>query len=100
MWNGVTKNLAMLLAMDLQSGHAAEQGTFSISADGTAVRDLKGVFSEGTQPIGESPVGPNIAIEHFRQTYKMQTADTILTSVMHETASGWVQHSPAAIISS
>lgn len=95
-WNGVTRNLDMLLAMDLQSGRAAEQGTFSIGADGTAVRDIKGVFSEGTQPIGGSPVGPDGAIEHFRQTYKMQTADTILTSVMHETATGWAPTFPGS----
>jgi len=96
MWNGVTKNLDMLLAMDLQTGRAAGQGTFSIAADGTTVRDFKGVFSEGTRPIGAPEVGPQGATEHFRQTYKLQSADTLLTSVMRETASGWLPASPGS----
>ena len=95
-WNGVNKNLDMLVAMDLQSGRAQEQGTFSVSADGTVVRDIKGVFSEGVRPMGAPEVGAQGATEHFRQTYKAQSADTLVTSVMYETASGWVPTFPGS----
>lgn len=96
MWNGVTKNLDMLLAMDLQTGRAAEQGTFTIAADGTTVRDIKGVFSEGTRPMGAPQVGPQGATEHFRQTYKAQNDGTLVTSVMRETETGWVATFPGS----
>jgi len=96
MWNGVHKNIDMLLAMDLQSGRAAEQGTFSVADDGSIVREINGIFSEGVQPIGGAPAGPDGMIEHFRQTYRQKGSDTVLTSVMHETAQGWVATFPGS----
>lgn len=95
-WNGVHKNLDMLLAMDLHSGRAAEEGTFSLADDGTVVREINGIFSEGVQPIGGSPAGPAGTIEHFRQTYQKQGPDTVLTSVMHQTDKGWVATFPGS----
>jgi hypothetical protein len=95
-WNGVHKNLDMLLAVDLQSGRAAEQGTLSLAGDGTIVREINGIFSEGVQPMGGTAVGPAGAIEHFRQTYQQQGPDTVITSVMHQTDKGWVPTFPGS----
>ena len=52
MWNGIRKNLDMLVAMDLKYGLAQKHGTFSAEPDGTLVRDIEAVFSEGVQPLG------------------------------------------------
>ena len=96
-WNGVHKNLDMLLTMDLKSGRAQEQGTFNIGPDGTIVREITGVFSEGVTPIGEGKVGSAGMSRHFRQTYKPDGADKLLTSVMRETNDGsWVATFPGS----
>lgn len=96
-WNGVHKNLDMLLILDLKSGRAQEQGTFSVAADGTIVRDITGVYSEGVTPIGETQVGPDGMTKHFRQTFKPDNADKIITSVMRETNDGsWVASFPGS----
>jgi hypothetical protein len=95
-WNGVHKTLDMLLTLDLKSGRAQEQGTLSIASDGTIVRETTGVFSEGITPIGEARVGVNGAIGHFRQTYELEGADKLVTSVMRETNSGWVASFPGS----
>jgi hypothetical protein len=96
MWNGVHKNLDMLLAVDLQYGLAQEEGTFAIQADGSIVREITTYYSPGTQPLGESPVGPGGELGHFRQTYKPVSADKVLTTVMHETKAGWVPTFPGS----
>jgi len=96
-WNGVHKNLDMLLTMDLKSGRAQEQGTFNVASDGTIVREITGVFSEGVAPIGEAKVGPEGVSKHFRQTYKPDGTDKLLTSVMRETNDGsWVATFPGS----
>ena len=96
-WNGVHKNLDMLLTMDLKSGRAQEQGTFNVAPDGTIVREITGVFSEGVAPIGEAKVGPDGMSKHFRQTYRPDGTDKFLTSVMRETNDGsWVATFPGS----
>ncbi|HEY2712825.1 MAG TPA: hypothetical protein VGI60_09950 [Chthoniobacterales bacterium] len=96
-WNGVHKNLDMLLTMDPKSGRAQEQGTFNVTPDGTFVREITGVFSEGVTPIGEAKVGPDGMSEHFRQTYKPHGMDELLTAVMRETNDGsWVATFPGS----
>jgi hypothetical protein len=95
-WNGMHKNLDMLLAIDLKSGRAQEQGTFNIAADGTIVREITGIFSEGVTPIGQAKVGTSGASAHFRQTYKPETADKFLTSILRETSSGWLATFPGS----
>ena len=96
-WNGVHKNLDMLLTMDLRSGRAQEQGTFSVAPDGTIVREITGVFSEGVTPIGEAQVGADGMSKHFRQTYKPDGADKLITSVMRETNDkSWVATFPGS----
>jgi hypothetical protein len=95
-WNGVHKNLDMLLTVDLQFGLAEESGTVSVEPDGTIVREITSTFSEGTRPIGEPPVGPGGKSEHFRQTYKLISPGKVETTVMHETASGWIPTFPGS----
>ncbi len=96
-WNGVRKTLDMLLTMDPKSGRAQEQGTFNVAPDGTFIREITGVFSEGVTPIGEAKVGPDGMSEHFRETYKPANTDVLLTSVMRETNSGsWVAAFPGS----
>jgi hypothetical protein len=96
-WNGVHKNLDMLLTMDLKSGRAQEQGTFSVAPDGTIMREITGVYSEGVTPIGEAQVGPNGMSKHFRQTFKPDGPDKLITSVMRETNDrSWVATFPGS----
>ena len=83
--------------MDLKSGRAQEQGTFNVTSDGTIVREITGVFSEGVAPIGEAKVGPHNMSKHFRQTYTPDGTDKFLTSVMRETKDGsWVATFPGS----
>jgi hypothetical protein len=83
--------------MDLKSGRAQEQGTFSVAPDGTIMREITGVFAEGVTPVGEDRVGPDGASRHFRQTYKPNGADEFLTSVMRETNDeSWVATFPGS----
>jgi hypothetical protein len=96
-WNGVHKNLDMLLTMDLKAGRAQEQGTFKVAPDGTIVREITGVFSEGVTPIGETQVGADGMSKHFRQTYKTNGADKLITSVTRETNDrNWVATFPGS----
>ena len=95
-WDGVHKNLAVLLSVDLQYGLAEEQGTLSVEADGTLVRDITAVYSEGVKPIGRASVGPDGATDHFRQTFKAAGPDRIVTAVLRESEHGWVATFPGS----
>ena len=96
-WNGVHKNLDMIVVMDLKSGRVQEQGTFALAPDGTMVREITGVYSEGVTPIGEAQVGADGMSKHFRQTFKPDGTDKLITSVMRETKDGsWVATFPGS----
>ena len=96
MWNGVHKNLDMLMAMDLRYGLAQEQGTLSVQSDGTLVRDITAIFSEGVQPMGLPAVGPEGTTVRFRQTFKLVGPDRILTTAMRRSDGGWVPTFPGS----
>ncbi len=96
MWNGVHKNLDMLLAVDLTYGLGQEQGTVSVASDGSIVREITAVYSEGVQPIGAPRVGPEGATGHFRQLFVPDGAGKIATSAMRETAGGWTPTFPGS----
>jgi hypothetical protein len=83
-WNGVRRNLDMLLSLDLNGGRIQEQGTISIAPDGTVTREVTAYYSEGVQPIGQ------------RQTFKSAGRDRIITSVMREAKGGWVATFPGS----
>src|SRR6185295_15444670 len=59
MWNGVHKNLDMLFAIDLQSGRSQEQGTLAVSKDGSLVREITAVHSEGVPTSAGKSIGPD-----------------------------------------
>jgi hypothetical protein len=94
-WNGVHKNLDMLFVMDLKSGRVQEQGTMSVEADGSLVRNITAVYSPGVQAMSGA-VGSGGATAHFRQTYKQIGPDKIQTSAMRQTERGWVATFPGS----
>lgn len=95
-WNGVHKNLDMLLEMDLRHGLTEEAGTLSLEPDGTVVREITTSYSAGVQPLGASKAGPMGTVAHFRQTYRAIAPDKVLTTVMHQTQNGWVPTFPGS----
>jgi hypothetical protein len=98
MWNGVRKNLDMLVAMDLQRGLVQERGVVSLALDGTVVRDITASYSEGAPlpPRGQTVAGPEGATVHFRQTFKAVSPNRILTTVMRESEHAWVPTFPGS----
>lgn len=97
MWNGVRKNLDMLLALDLEGGRIQEQGAVFVEPDGTVVRDITAYYSEGVRRMGDTQtVGPEGATAKFRQTFKSTGPDTILTTLMRQTERGWVATFPGS----
>lgn len=95
-WNAVRKNLDMLFSMDLRSGRVQEQGTMSVDADGTIVRDITAVYGEGARGFGLPVAGPEGATKHFRETYKKVSPDKVLTSAMRKDENGWVATFPGS----
>ena len=97
MWNGVHKNLDMLLALDLNGGRVQEQGVVFVEPDGTVVRDITAYYSEGVRTMGDTGlVGPEGASAKFRQTFKSTGPDTIFTTLMRQTDRGWVATFPGS----
>jgi hypothetical protein len=97
MWNGVRKNLDMLLALDLEGGRIQEQGAVFVEPDGTVVRDITAYYSEGVRRMGDTQtVGPEGATAKFRQTFKSTGPDSILTTLMRQTEHGWVATFPGS----
>ena len=96
LWNGVRKNLDMLLALDLEGGRVQEQGVVSIEPDGTVVREITAFYSEGEQPIGQPVAGTGGAKARFRQTFQAAGPDRIRTTVMRELGKGWVATFPGS----
>jgi hypothetical protein len=98
MWNGVRKNLDMLVAMDLQRGLVQERGVVSVAPDGTVVRDITASYSEGAPlpPRGQTSAGPAGATVRFRQTFKPVSPNRVLTTVLRESEQGWVPTFPGS----
>jgi hypothetical protein len=94
MWNGVHQNLDMLVALDLNGGRAQEQGDFIIEPDGTVVRRITLYSSATTAADGKHvPAGTGT----FRQTFKQQDANTLITTVMRQQKDGsWVASFPGS----
>jgi hypothetical protein len=96
MWNGVRKNLDMLVTLDLNGGRSQEQGDLSIEPDGTVVRRITAYFSEGLRTQDGRVVGPEGASAKFRQTFKAQGPNRVLTTLLRETPKGWVPSFPGS----
>jgi hypothetical protein len=94
MWNGVRKHLDMLVALDLNGGRAQEQGDFIIEPDGTVVRRITLYTTESTTADGK--VVP-ATTGTFRQTFKPQDANTLVTTIMRQQKDGiWVATFPGS----
>lgn len=98
MWNGVYRNLDMLMMVDLENGRIQERGVVSIEPDGTLVRDITAHYSEGMRlPVrGASLAGAAGATQHFKQTFKAAGPDRILTALTRESPAGWVPTFPGS----
>jgi hypothetical protein len=96
LWNGVHKNLDMLLSLDLERGLIQEQGEVSVQPDGTILRNITAFYSEGAHPLGQEIVGPAGATARFRQTFKQVGADRVLTSVLRDSGGTWVATFPGS----
>lgn len=91
-WNGVRKNLDMLLVLDPTSGNLVqEQGTVHAEPDGTVVRTITVYYSPGNPvpPRWDRAAGPDGAAAEFRHTFTSLGADRIATTIMYKTADGW-----------
>lgn len=96
-WNGVQKNLDMLLSMDLQRGLVQEKGVVTVEPDGTVVREITASYSEGVRPLGQARApAPGGETVKFRQTFKAAGPDRILTRSLREGSHGWVPTFPGS----
>ena len=95
-WDGIHRNLDMLMTIDLRFGLAAERGTFSLQPDGSFLREITAVYSEGVTPIGRPRAGAEGATGHFRQIYRPTGPDQMAISVLRETERGWVATFPGS----
>ena len=95
-WNGVRHELDMLLSVDLDRGLVSESGTVGIEADGTVVREITAIYSEGAGPLGGKPAGAKGATGRFRQTFRRESADRIATRVLRASGKGWVATFPGS----
>lgn len=95
-WNGVRKNLDMLLSLDLDGGRVQEQGAMFVESDGTVVRDITAFYSEGARPIGQPVTGPAGSKARFRQTFRPAASNRVLTQVLREVGTDWVATFPGS----
>ena len=95
-WNGVRKNLDMLLTLDPVGGRVQEQGTVSIAADGTVVRAITAYYSSGARGPDGTIVGPAGLTVPFEQKFRLVSPGRIETSMMRRTATGWVPTFPGS----
>jgi hypothetical protein len=95
-WNGVRKDLDMLLTLDLEGGRVQEQGRVFVEKGGIVVREITATYSEGARPIGQPVAGPAGATARFRQTFRKIGPDRISTQVMRESGCGWVATFPGS----
>ena len=96
MWNGVQKNLDVLIALDLEGGRIQEKGILRVDPDGTIVREITASYSEGVHPIGMPVAGAAGATARFRQTFQPEGPDRIRTRVLRESKEGWVATFPGS----
>ena len=100
-WNGVQKNLDMLLSMDLEHGLVQEKGVVTVEPDGTVVREITASYSAGVRAMGghgapDSQSGSSGVTAKFRQTFKAAGPDRILTRALRESPQGWIATFPGS----
>jgi hypothetical protein len=96
MWNGVSRQLDMLLALDLKDGRVQEQGRMYVQTDGVVVREITAYYGEGARAPDGRVVDAKGATAKFRQTFKPLASGSIETSLMRETPHGWTPTFPGS----
>jgi hypothetical protein len=81
-WNAATGGLDYLFVVEPGS-LMQEQGDVRVQTDGSIVREVKLTGSDGTQ-------------NRFRQTFRLYDAESGVTSLMRQTATGWVPNFPGS----
>jgi hypothetical protein len=91
MWNGVRRNLDMLLTLDLAGGLSQEQGSMAIAPDGTVVRDITAYYSPGVRlpPRFDTRAPEGGATIRFRQTFRQEAPGRIRTALMRRDGEAW-----------
>lgn len=81
-WNGATKGLDYVIASEPGSG-GQEQGTLHVDPDGAVVREVTMITAAGKSQV-------------FRQRFWSTGADTVMTSLMRKTPTGWEPNFPGS----
>jgi hypothetical protein len=95
-WNGVSRNLDMLVCMDLERGLIQEKGALTVGADGTLVREITATYGEGARPMGQPAAGKSGATARFRQTYRLVGPDRVATAALRVSDGRWVPTFPGS----
>ena len=98
-WNGVRKSLDFLVVLEPASGHLVqEQGTLHVEPDGTVVREITAFYSEGSAapPTWDKATGADGASARYRQTFKLDGPDRILSAVVRKRNHGWIPNFPGS----
>lgn len=97
MWNGVNRNLDMLVMLDLNpTAEAQEQGQLIAQPDGSILREIVGVYSEGARLPDGRRAGPEGARFRFRQTFVPVDDTTVRTRVLRQDGEKWVATFPGS----
>lgn len=96
LWNGVRGDLDMLLNLDPVGGKVNERGRVWVDQDGVVIRDVIATYAPGVGGPDGKKVGPGGAEFVFQQKYKAVAPDKIETSMMRQTAGGWVATFPGS----
>lgn len=91
MWDGVERKLSMLVMLDLSpAARVMEKGYLYRDANDVFVREITASYSEGVPMQAGGRVGWQGLTGHFRQTFTVLGPGRMRTSVMRQTATGWV----------
>jgi len=82
LWNAKTRVLDYLFAVEPGSG-AQEHGIYRAEPDGSIVREVELIDAKGNAGV-------------FRQTFVKTGPDTAVTTLMRQTANGWVPTFPGS----
>jgi len=81
-WNGASRNLDYVIAIEPGSG-GQEQGILRVEPDGSVIREVTMTRANGQ-------------VSHFRQTFRRTGPDSVVTSLMRQTATGWEPNFPGS----
>ena len=96
-WNGVRRDFDMLLNLDPVAAKVQERGRLRVDHPAQMlVREITATYAPGVMGPDGKRTGSGGAEFSFRQTFKKLSDDRILTSMMRQTATGWVATFPGS----